>query len=243
MRKMLLTLLCMLPMALYSQGEYRGMVAEGKAWLIYHYTMLEEYRYSYKMFLKGDTVIDGVAYKKLYSEMEKEVPVYAGAFREDGMKVYFRYTEQWGSKEVCLYDFGLDVGDTFTAQDGEGKLTVVSKKYEEHFGQKRLTLSVRSGEDSSLATEWIEGIGSNSRPNCNEMLAGNYDRLVVCAEAKDTIFVDAKRYIPTGVTPVAKQAAGGDGAIYDVAGRRLNGAPAKGMYIKNRKIRINGLTD
>ena len=111
-------------------------------------------------------------------------------------------------------------------------MTVVSKENKEYLGQQRTTLVLSYGNETS--TEWIRGIGSLSRVDCNNLLTGNYDYLVTCTVNNDTIYKNLAMYnIITNITPT--QISEGNTAIYDISGRKLSVKPEKGFYIKNKK--------
>ena len=114
----------------YAQ-KYKPLVEEGKYWIYNHHAYSEclqlwqigiEIRY-----FSGDTTIDGRSYKKLVSSsVPLSVPPYEITskrslcyMREDTMqrKVFMvNYDENVfpcaDGKEVCIWDFGLNVGDT-----------------------------------------------------------------------------------------------------------------------------------
>ncbi len=211
-------------MTTYAQGDNGKLIVEGKTWTIFHYPLAKEYQYTYRMQLKGDTTINEITYKKLY-----QGNTYTGALREDGEKVYYR---EMNCNEVCLYDFGLNVNDNFIDSRNSGNMTVVSKENKEYLGQQRTTLVLSYGNETS--TEWIRGIGSLSRVDCNNPLTGNYDYLVTCTVNSDTIYKNLAMYnIITNITPT--QISEGNTAIYDISGRKLSVKPEKGLYIKNKK--------
>lgn len=217
-------MLSLLSLTTYAQSDDGKFVVEGKTWTIFHYPFAKEYQYTYRMQLKGDTTINEVTYKKLY-----QGNTYTGALREDGEKVYYRENN---CNEVCLYDFGLNVGDSFIDSRSSGSWTVVSKENKEYLGQERTTFVLSYNNEYSI--EWIRGIGSPSSPDCNIILPGNYDNLVTCTVNNDTIYKDLAMYnIITNITPT--KIAEGNAAMYDISGRKLSVKPGKGFYIKNRK--------
>lgn len=85
--------------------------------------------YIYNYVLKGDTIVNGLTYRKVYKNdgyiiqdctclgpyavlWEGDTYFY-GAYREDTMKhIYMCCTYDLGSKDTLLYDFNLKVGDT-----------------------------------------------------------------------------------------------------------------------------------
>jgi hypothetical protein len=238
MKKLLLVLLCMLPLSMNAQSEYHQFVKEGKTWLVFHFNLSDQYRYLYTMFLKGDTVIGDYTYKKLYTTEALNnpptylgTPAYIGAFRENGSKVFYR---PGGGTEACLYDFDLGVGDTF---ESSSLLTVASKEQIKYHGISRTKLTL--SHDDFLTVSWIEGVGSNFSPNCNVYYTGGCDCVVACIESGDTIYYDsvngyAQKYID-GVEPIEYHATLPVTSYYDLSGRQLATRPEHGMYISGGK--------
>ena len=223
-KSVFMMMLSLLSLTTYAQSDDGKFVIEGKTWTIFHYPFAKEYQYTYRMQLKGDTTINEITYKKLYKGN-----TYTGALREEGEKVYYRENN---CNEVCLYDFGLNVGDSFLDSRSSGNWTVISKENKEYFGQERTTLVLSYNNESGIT--WIRGIGSLSSPDCNIVQAGNYDNLVISTVNNDTIYKDPTMYnIITNITQT--QMSEGNAAMYDISGRKLSVKPEKGIYIKNKK--------
>lgn len=100
-------------------AEYVPFVVEGKTWEV-------EYKGGYPMTvdprtlrLDGDTLINGMTYKKLYETIHATGrSEYRGAFREVDRKVFFM--QYSAHDEVLHYDFSLHVGDTFISVQNKG---------------------------------------------------------------------------------------------------------------------------
>jgi hypothetical protein len=105
--------------------------------------------------LSGDTVISGVAYKKIWTGSPPTY--YAGALRESAKVIYF--VPDTSSQAYVLYDFNLGLGDTLFnpfGNNSSGNDTLVvdfvdSVQATDGF-HRRLTFSTQA--------KWIEGIGS-----------------------------------------------------------------------------------
>lgn len=101
----------------------RKMLVQGKTWAyVYHHYEDEPQPNGYNettwlvfYTLKGDTIIDGRNYMKLYRYDERNYSrKYCGAYREDDMGrvyAYNRYGDEKDEKEKKVIDFGLDYGD------------------------------------------------------------------------------------------------------------------------------------
>jgi len=127
------------------------------------------YHNKYQYYLSGDTLINGITYKKLYqryvnSQYGKVVTEYYTSLREASGKIYAssynRNNTNYG--EYLLYDFSAEIGDTIKSnitsdcgcnlshpQVVTGISTVTLQN-----GEKRKKYAL------SYSSEWIEGIGS-----------------------------------------------------------------------------------
>ena len=114
-------------------------------------------------FLNGDTVINNIAYKKVYDRVPNVNVSYQGAIREDSGKIYANIDNNyWHYGEFLLYDFTVQTGDTIKSNipatcSCELAWSPVITKID--------TIILLNGEkrkrfffDSS--NRWIEGIGN-----------------------------------------------------------------------------------
>jgi hypothetical protein len=97
--------------------------------------------------LQGDTLIDGVNYKKLLDGCSGK---YAAAMREADRKVFIK-EEQTG--ERLLYDFALEEGNSMTFNGLSYRISKIDTVSINHTKRKRFTFD--DGYDV-----WIEGLGS-----------------------------------------------------------------------------------
>ena len=104
----------------WAQDKYYPLVEEGKRWEIYNFTITKRYtseeHVPYRTYMiKGDTLVNGVSYKKLYATCfyfygDDDVHYYA-ALSERDRKVYII---MGGTRdEKLLYDFTLRIGDNY----------------------------------------------------------------------------------------------------------------------------------
>jgi len=89
--------------------------------------------YTYRYFCNGDTSINGVSYKKLKESFNLDPSdtissTVVGYYRIDGQKVFYLQDSSYAysvismynyfyfhtNQEILLYDFGIQIGDTFT---------------------------------------------------------------------------------------------------------------------------------
>ena len=257
MRKIILYVLSLLPMAVLAQGaQYESLLDEGKTWTIriigsnlYQTISYLEYKFS------GDTIIDGISYKQLYSreqvdgmngEWRKHRGEYIG---EDEQGVVYYHNETYGS-HYAIMDFSLMPGDTFypIPEFFESIVTAVSDTILENSTDKKphkcIHLShISNGEvvPGGLSDIWIEGIGSVTVGPLGMHgmnMGGGKPNLMKCMQGETVIYEynDA-----TGVANTVKGITNNNDVYYDLAGRMLANPPMrKGVYIRNgRKYIMN----
>lgn len=115
---------------LLAQTPYHPMLVEGRSWDIFIVPgemSVCGYAGAHHFFLKGDTILDGLTYKKVNFNLIRSNPaspfcegfyrdtteayLYALFFREDSLarKVFMRMPDQ---PEFAIFDFSLQAGDT-----------------------------------------------------------------------------------------------------------------------------------
>ncbi len=179
MKKALLSLFLLFPFIVNAQ--YFPLVKEGGIWRqtdsyipIMPGDLWEVYRYQYK--IDGDTTINGIDYKKLYSMNYDSLLVeninLLGAIREDSLKRVYYLDNNTAhspigsnndSTEILLYDFSLNVGDTlfvpYTFYSSDTTQVVESIDSTMIEGQWRKRINFFQTTYSPNIRIWIEGIG------------------------------------------------------------------------------------
>lgn len=239
MKKKLLSsmLLCLITLSTFAQ-EYRPMLTDGKEWHCFRRVALSEVdwepngEWTYTIKVVGDSVINGVAYKKMCREYTQDVPsgesrcTYFAAIEKD-RKVY-RYSEDG---DVLYLDFNLHEGDCVS---GNSEFVVTNEETFEAKNRKyrRLVLN---------GYVWVEGIGSRSAfeiiPEMGSELAPPYileDYMVECYDNGELIFTKDDFYnTTTGIENVtAEDQKSAD--VYSVSGVKI-AKPEKGIYIQNKR--------
>lgn len=196
----------------------------------------------------GEKVINGITYKRMTCNGE-----YYAALRQDGQKVYVIY-ESSGEEEKVLYDFGLQVGDSFLFDNfTDTPLYLAQTDYIEVNGtqlrrMKFVTNSDYFNNPSSTPIDfehgmsecWVEGIGSYFGPASPDewCVIGPYVKMEKCTLNGREIFENSDflnapvMNVPT-ITNTNESKS--DDAIYDLQGRQLNAVPEHGIYIRNSK--------
>jgi Secretion system C-terminal sorting domain len=127
-----------------------------------------------KEIVKGDTILGGNNYYKVYSQLNNLI----GFYRESGKKVYAKILNYADTSEILLYNFNLNVGDTFYDRRKDVSGTAFIYKYKvTSITASTLTSDVRmqfnfnyagyqgaatsySNLGFSCNSFWLEGIGS-----------------------------------------------------------------------------------
>ncbi len=203
--KKLILLFAILPIICSAQIEF-PLVKDGGIWrevnMGYNFPS-SEITYIFSQFvMQGDTIIDSLLYKKVFSVdyNAKVNSIYIGAIRETiDEKVWYVKTN--GSPlsgpfchngpsdiPVLLYDFSLEVGDTFDLYDAGYPIIVMSMDSAEIDGQWRKRWYYK-GNDLPLR-EVIKGIGDTKGlffPFCYEFESSH---LLTCYEDSNMFWLN-----------------------------------------------------
>ena len=145
--------------------EYHPIVEDGKQWNVlftYPWSPPEPaHKYTDIYKIEGDTLLDGVEYKKLYTTRDEQLTnwQFCRALREEGRKVYVYES----GNERMLYDFSMQVGDTICVHDdgnGHQYSMVVIEIGETLVGDEPRQEIVLEYPFAGVTETWIEGIGS-----------------------------------------------------------------------------------
>ena len=161
MRKVL-TIMFLLLVSFAEAQEYRPMLTDGKEWHCFRRVALSEVdwepngEWTYTIKVVGDSLINGVAYKKMCKEYTQDVPsgknkcTYFAAIEKD-RKVY-SYSEDG---DVLYFDFNLHEGDCVSS-------------YPEYVVTNEETFEAKNRTYRRLVLSgfvWVEEIG---RASCRE---------------------------------------------------------------------------
>lgn len=129
-----------------------------------------QYVYSYVNFGTTDSIA-GMKYYELFTTVDVDFPT--GHYRIDSNKVYYRqdYATTWDTEnqhgvytngEYLLYDFGIQIGDTFDLTQNEQVILIsidsiqIASNYYRRFNFDPYTYQAPPNE-----YYWIEGVGSS----------------------------------------------------------------------------------
>jgi hypothetical protein len=229
------------------------LLSEGNAWWYEDISVpLNDHRKLFRMVVKGDTIIGGRAWKKLYCDYsDSPVPLYEKAVREENGRVYEIRME---ATERLLFDYTLGVGGRYAAADRDDRYmeviaidTVVSAG----MAHRRLILQQYVNNVATDLTCWTEGIGGDCGIDL-EALWSDMDAKVVSAHGGTNYYQrsfvgcvgqdgkcfygDSPAVLSSVAAAVVSKEYSGK-SLYDLHGRRLTAAPRKGVYIRDgRKV-------
>ena len=162
------------PMVASAQDEYDSFLDEGKVWTLgTRISTINYIYYDWEMKLSGDTIIDGIHFKRRYErkwEWGEEKPEEwkaTGYIGQEGGKTYLHSRGQ----TMFDMDFTLKVGDTFQSNDfGDVGITnpnllvtevsyMVPPYYTDKKPRKCIYLQTLTGVGFQTDV-WVEGIGS-----------------------------------------------------------------------------------
>ena len=121
MRKIVsLFIVAMMPVVVFGQ-DYEPFLKESKIWK-YLYENPAGTSYMYSRVVSGDTIINGLAYKKIYDVGSGD---YQYALREDGKKVYCKF--QNNELSQLLYDFGKNTGEIISEKEDKLFKSIINR--------------------------------------------------------------------------------------------------------------------
>ncbi len=250
--------------SLYAQDDYRPFVEEGKTWsFVVEATSFwwdgkeshwdTDYENS-TLTIKGDTVVDGIEYKKVMYTSDNnffnDIPNFIyGIIREENKKVYMRsffydcYYPDYLSEEVLMYDFNLKVGDSFTEDYGSDyyRLNMKLESIEENEGRRIYKFS--TNKDWVPVMQWVEGaggfhgLGMEQRipiTTCIECIHFKFFSMTCSLGDEVLCRFDDDGNVVLGVEEVRTDV-NKDKSVYDLQGRKLSAEPSHGIYIKDGK--------
>ena len=178
---------------------YTPLVKDGVMWKYVHsgmnYDHTEPYVFETYCYISGTVEVDGKLYHKCFVENPNLDDVCVAYLREEDKRVYMMsvweekdreiYFYQTGGKEELIYDFNLNVGDTYVSNGAN--LEVKDVKYEEMDGVLRKVYEVYGEKhfDGSYMESHtytiVEGIGATANrcglfcfPYIDDYLGGAY---------------------------------------------------------------------
>ena len=219
----------------------RMLVREDKEWW-YHDSEAEWYLqepYNFYMYADGDTLINGLQWKKIYQKRAE--PIYEKAMREENGRVY---ELRPGGQERLLFDFSLKVGDVYEpAGEPHRMMTVIAidTVMVEDAAHRRLLLMQQVNGQTTDLTTWTEGIGSECGIDLPAYWSDMDPKVVNHTGGRNYYhlqFLGCKDFgsDPASVATATSQAQ--QRGIFNLQGRRVTGQPQPGIYVVDGKKRV-----
>lgn len=239
MRKgLLFMLLVFLPLLSNGQEIYRPFLEEGKVWTYHYYNDHTGKDFYESLTVDGDTIIGDKSYKRI---VDVATESYQYGMREDGRKVYCIYAHYESNGEKLIYDFGLNVGDTFKLYDADetvdpsSRATVVSVDTIVVGNRAFRVMNIRPKDMMGWSNWWIEGIGSMYYLTSNYLSVGNNYAFSTCTVDGETIFTH-KDYRTSGIPGISYTNKNKYSSFHNLQGRQVQ-QPTRGIYIRDgRKV-------
>ena len=200
--------------------------------------------YNFYMYADGDTLINGVSWKKIYQK--RAVPIYEKAMREENGRVY---ELRPGGEERMLFDFSLNVGDVYEpAGEPSRMMTVIAidtVMVDSVQARRRLLLMQQVNGVASDLTTWTEGIGSECGIDLPAYWSDMDWRVVEQTNSSNYYYLqflgckdfgsdtDGVKAIlrPSSLTFHPQR-------CFDLQGRRVQGQPRPGLYIRDGRKQV-----
>ena len=253
------------------KSTFHPLAVEGKQWNFKRLVTPDDegdktlkHHYTYKV--HGDTVIQGIDYKKLYMN-DFTYPIsslwtaedfyasptvgkngfldndwhYVAALRDEDSRAYLIHADT--NEELLLYDVSLEPG----VYENLGMKIISKYDYSEQGVRLRVLRWLYHGSGpvptyNDYATYWIEAVGYM----VDEFHLSGYFRQIwnITSQLESVFEKDVCIYgDPTVITsvrdlPSEPVAKDSDSKYYDLSGRRLSAPPAKGVYIQDGRVKI-----
>jgi len=142
--------------------DYHPFVEQGKRWCVHGFSMGGQHTVTDYSFSDALEYIshDGHEYSKFLAWRDNQLTE-VGEVREEDRRVYFYDTD--AGQEYLIYDFSLEVGDTFKETRQNLIFTVDSTGQIVVNGDTLKTLHL-SALDGVVTINWVEGVGNTNSP-------------------------------------------------------------------------------
>lgn len=171
MKRIQLSLFAFLILTTALAQEYIAFPTENASWNIFIKSTCHEEEpvpYVASFYLDGDSTCQGISYSKLFSAVQSSAQQnseFWGLLREEEKKVFYRgggfLFNDFNEKEVLLYDFNTEAGDTVFHTDHTSDFSVIIEIDSVLIGEnyrKRYKVNQARGYYHEFEY-WIEGIG------------------------------------------------------------------------------------
>lgn len=245
------------------QDDYVPFVEKWKKWHVLGFSVGPYISKTDYFFQHEEVSIGEHTYMPLYSEdktvyqgFDKEAKHLEGFFREEDRRVY-RYDEET-AQEYCVYDFTLEVGDTFNIDiEHEANLCVVTKVDYMNVKDKYLKTitfsSVNLYNESQMAHvnhTWVEGFGDTSNPTFGWIPNTNYladpawssfnVAYMVCYNQPFICPLSIFGSCGGGISVIGQELVSGEGLSWEEYKEKYQGKPLLDYEIMGGQLHVKG---
>jgi len=245
------------------QDDYVPFVEKWKKWHVLGFSVGPYISKTDYFFQHEEVSIGEHTYMPLYSEdktvyqgFDKEAKHLEGFFREEDRRVY-RYDEET-AQEYCVYDFTLEVGDTFNIDiEHEANLCVVTKVDYMNVKDKYLKTitfsSVNLYNESQMAHvnhTWVEGFGDTSNPTFGWIPNTNYladpawssfnVAYMVCYNQPFICPLSIFGSCGGGISVIGQELVSGEGLSWEEYKEKYQGKPLLDYEITGGQLHVKG---
>jgi hypothetical protein len=188
MKKLFTTLFlaCLFSLASGQTNVYNPFPIDSAYWSVAHGGSFDGCYYTIHYGMLGDTLIEGNSYSKIWQNTDSVFnpsnATYFAALREDSTKKVFVRT-YFDTTDVLLYDFSLEVGDTFCFEFFSGNCHTVQAIDSILIGNSfRRVIHIPDSEPQ----QWIEGIG-NIYGLFDNMVTGSIYNELLCFQQNNSL--------------------------------------------------------
>ena len=250
MKKLLFLFLAAMPVITLAEETNGSLLNEDVVWTMGYFSPYQAGQVSYIEFkLEGDSLIGDITYKRKYfrklkqDEKEPQVWTASDCFVGQDRDRFFYYDKTFHKESQLLMDFSATVGDVIPYVIEETPINLrVENVSDTVFAtstdkQKRICIYVKDMA-RDLTDVWIEGIGSikyGIESLSMAFVTGSIPLLVKCTKGDVVLYNHPDAPVITNIRWPSVQNREADSATFNLQGRRLNGQPQHGIYIKDRK--------
>ncbi len=211
----------------------------------------ERQRYSIGVRFENGRVLTDCEDFKYYQSCHLIYDDYRIFLFSHGDPTYLPYNLTADSTELILYDYTMEVGDSYRHVDGHEDIFVVKKDTVEIYGKPAVPLRRLTLSNGLVLIEGIGCINSNGMLidylNPEPQYTSRYTYLSACTDYNRSVYdyvqdcgVSIIDSATLGVSSTIRIPQSSETCIYDLQGRRLKGEPKRGIYIKDGKIVLVG---
>ncbi len=143
------------------QAQSQLLVREGNQWNTVVWPTFNPNTSSYREKIGEDTIINNLVYHKVYTSNDKQETNWKFNYeyiRQDSMKRV--YSKSWNKEEVLLYDFSLELNDTFFFKNYCDQVVTEIDSIQLNNGEFRKRMKMVQTNQFGDFHYWIEGVGS-----------------------------------------------------------------------------------